>query len=321
MRSASPSWASSRHGFDLVAVGDQLRGEPRRRHHLLGHGVGARWRRSSTTARRSRSPRSTTSARLRPGRQGRGAGRAQHPRARPGARRARQRQRAGGLRSRTTRASRSPAWASGSTRTSCSERVDPRGIPYYWFGGPPPSGLAVPGTDFHAVVNRRISVTPHPARPHRPAAPPAAQGVGLGSRPRAGGRRAGAGAEPGGAGADRGRGTDRAALRPSLGPGPARHDPASSPGDPTVRSPYRSAARRTIRCTATPVHATTGSPGGRTVLVVQPLNRPATRDAARTTRVRDPASPPADASHRHASIERGDGRPLGANARSATIAA
>jgi 5'-nucleotidase len=40
------------------------------------------------------------------------------------------------------------------------ERVDPRGIPYYWIGGPPPSGLAVPGTDFHAVVNRRIAVTP-----------------------------------------------------------------------------------------------------------------------------------------------------------------
>ncbi len=39
-------------------------------------------------------------------------------------------------------------------------RLDPRGIPYYWIGGPPPSGLAVPGTDFHAVVNRRIAVTP-----------------------------------------------------------------------------------------------------------------------------------------------------------------
>ncbi|HEV8516675.1 MAG TPA: 5'/3'-nucleotidase SurE [Candidatus Limnocylindrales bacterium] len=40
------------------------------------------------------------------------------------------------------------------------ERVDPRGIPYYWIGGPPPSGLAEPGTDFHAVVNRRIAITP-----------------------------------------------------------------------------------------------------------------------------------------------------------------
>ncbi|HXG40082.1 MAG TPA: 5'/3'-nucleotidase SurE, partial [Candidatus Limnocylindrales bacterium] len=40
------------------------------------------------------------------------------------------------------------------------QRIDPRGIPYYWIGGPPPSGLAVPGTDFHAIVNRRIAVTP-----------------------------------------------------------------------------------------------------------------------------------------------------------------
>ena len=40
------------------------------------------------------------------------------------------------------------------------QRVDPRGIPYYWIGGPPPSGLAVPGTDFHAIVNRRIAITP-----------------------------------------------------------------------------------------------------------------------------------------------------------------
>lgn len=40
------------------------------------------------------------------------------------------------------------------------ERQDPRGIPYFWIGGPPPSGLSVPGTDFHAVVNRRIAVTP-----------------------------------------------------------------------------------------------------------------------------------------------------------------
>jgi 5'-nucleotidase len=40
------------------------------------------------------------------------------------------------------------------------ERLDPRGIPYFWIGGPPPSGQAIPGTDFHAVVNRRISVTP-----------------------------------------------------------------------------------------------------------------------------------------------------------------
>ncbi len=40
------------------------------------------------------------------------------------------------------------------------ERLDPRGIPYFWIGGPPPSGLAVPGTDYHAVINRRIAITP-----------------------------------------------------------------------------------------------------------------------------------------------------------------
>src|SRR4029077_6245901 len=40
------------------------------------------------------------------------------------------------------------------------ERLPPRGTPYFWIGGPPPSGLAVPGTDFHAVVHRRIAITP-----------------------------------------------------------------------------------------------------------------------------------------------------------------
>jgi 5'-nucleotidase len=40
------------------------------------------------------------------------------------------------------------------------ERIDPRGTPYYWLGGPPPTGLAEPGTDFDAVVNKRIAVTP-----------------------------------------------------------------------------------------------------------------------------------------------------------------
>jgi len=40
------------------------------------------------------------------------------------------------------------------------KRFDPRGLPYYWIGGPPPSGVAVEGTDFHAVVNRRIAITP-----------------------------------------------------------------------------------------------------------------------------------------------------------------
>jgi 5'-nucleotidase len=40
------------------------------------------------------------------------------------------------------------------------ERLDPRGVPYYWFGGPPPTGVAEPGTDFHAVTNGRVAITP-----------------------------------------------------------------------------------------------------------------------------------------------------------------
>ena len=40
------------------------------------------------------------------------------------------------------------------------ERLDPRGIPYYWIGGPAPSGVPEEGTDFSAVINRRISITP-----------------------------------------------------------------------------------------------------------------------------------------------------------------
>ena len=40
------------------------------------------------------------------------------------------------------------------------ERLDPRGMPYYWFGGPPPSGVAEPGTDFHAVYSGRVAITP-----------------------------------------------------------------------------------------------------------------------------------------------------------------
>ncbi|MEZ4596501.1 MAG: 5'/3'-nucleotidase SurE [Chloroflexota bacterium] len=40
------------------------------------------------------------------------------------------------------------------------ERLDPRGVPYYWIGGPAPSGHAQRGTDFHSVVNGRIAITP-----------------------------------------------------------------------------------------------------------------------------------------------------------------
>jgi 5'-nucleotidase len=40
------------------------------------------------------------------------------------------------------------------------ERPDPRGTPYYWFGGPPPTGVSEPGTDFHAVATGHVAITP-----------------------------------------------------------------------------------------------------------------------------------------------------------------
>jgi 5'-nucleotidase len=40
------------------------------------------------------------------------------------------------------------------------ERLDPRGQPYYWIGGPPPAGVASPGTDVHAIQAGFVSVTP-----------------------------------------------------------------------------------------------------------------------------------------------------------------
>ena len=39
-------------------------------------------------------------------------------------------------------------------------REDPRGRMYYWIGGAEPSHIAEKGTDFEAIENRRISVTP-----------------------------------------------------------------------------------------------------------------------------------------------------------------
>jgi 5'-nucleotidase len=40
------------------------------------------------------------------------------------------------------------------------KKVDPRGRDYYWIGGEDPVWRPDPGTDFHAVHNGRISVTP-----------------------------------------------------------------------------------------------------------------------------------------------------------------
>ena len=40
------------------------------------------------------------------------------------------------------------------------ERNDPRGIPYYWIGGAPPTGIEEKGTDLDAISNGFVSVTP-----------------------------------------------------------------------------------------------------------------------------------------------------------------
>lgn len=40
------------------------------------------------------------------------------------------------------------------------ERKDPRGRPYYWIGGQPPTGSADPGTDLGALAEGYVSVTP-----------------------------------------------------------------------------------------------------------------------------------------------------------------
>jgi len=40
------------------------------------------------------------------------------------------------------------------------ERTDPRGMPYYWIGGDPPTGLHEENTDLQAVSQGYVSVTP-----------------------------------------------------------------------------------------------------------------------------------------------------------------
>lgn len=45
-------------------------------------------------------------------------------------------------------------------RDELVRRRDPRGRPYYWIGGPPPTGVEQEGTDIWAVANGYISVTP-----------------------------------------------------------------------------------------------------------------------------------------------------------------
>ncbi len=45
-------------------------------------------------------------------------------------------------------------------RDALSKRVDPSGRPYYWLGGEPPSGVIEAGTDFGALNDGCISITP-----------------------------------------------------------------------------------------------------------------------------------------------------------------
>jgi 5'-nucleotidase len=45
-------------------------------------------------------------------------------------------------------------------RDELIRRVDPRGQPYYWIGGRPPTGVEEEGTDIWAVANGYISVPP-----------------------------------------------------------------------------------------------------------------------------------------------------------------
>jgi 5'-nucleotidase len=40
------------------------------------------------------------------------------------------------------------------------ERKDPRGRNYYWIGGEPPHGVAEQGTDFTAITDGKVSITP-----------------------------------------------------------------------------------------------------------------------------------------------------------------
>jgi 5'-nucleotidase len=53
------------------------------------------------------------------------------------------------------------------TRQGCSlfhdrlvQRLDPRDRPYYWIGGEPPTGVVDQGTDFWALENGYVSITP-----------------------------------------------------------------------------------------------------------------------------------------------------------------
>jgi 5'-nucleotidase len=45
-------------------------------------------------------------------------------------------------------------------RDALDQRIDPRGKPYYWIGGEAPTGVAEEGTDFGALAEGYVSITP-----------------------------------------------------------------------------------------------------------------------------------------------------------------
>jgi len=45
-------------------------------------------------------------------------------------------------------------------RDALEQRIDPRGHPYYWIGGEPPTAVDEPGTDFGALSAGYVSITP-----------------------------------------------------------------------------------------------------------------------------------------------------------------
>ena len=125
------------------------------------------------------------------------------------------------------------------------ERLDPRGVPYYWFGGPPPSGLAEPGTDFEALVNRFVTVTPDPARPDRAATADSPPGLDVGAGGRCRAARARGGREASGARTQvaGGAGSRRSAARRA----PTRPErPPSGVGPVRVRQGRSAAVRRLV---------------------------------------------------------------------------
>ncbi|MCS6907118.1 MAG: 5'/3'-nucleotidase SurE [Anaerolineales bacterium] len=45
-------------------------------------------------------------------------------------------------------------------RDALEQRIDPRGQPYYWIGGEAPTAIPEEGTDYEAIANGYVSITP-----------------------------------------------------------------------------------------------------------------------------------------------------------------